>query len=182
MKTIYQVICVCDRALSILLETMNYQEALDCLRADFLKTSGMDEEELGKYIKEKSEDEDKDFSFASDAAWSNLHGLDVDWVIHTVDLGVTEESFKPGKYQINLFYAWEDGEDGIYHAFEATDPNMEANTDRIKKKLAALLYLKPDDENFNIKNMNIDLSDSLVECIKAAGVREYLANQKEKTK
>lgn len=182
MKTIYQVICVCDRDLSILLETMNYQEALDCLRADFLKTTEMDEDELDKYIKGKSEDEDKDFSFAPDVAWSNLHDLDVDWVIHAVDLSITEESFKPGKYQINLFYAWENGENGIYHAFETTDPNMEANPYKIEEKLADLLYLKPDDENFNIKNMNISLPDSLVERIKADGVREYLANQEEQGK
>lgn len=77
------------------------------------------------------------------------------------------------KWQIELLYGYEDGECGIYHAFLAEDPDSSIDTDA-PAKLAEMLDTTSDSQNFNWDSMYINLPDSVVEKIKAAGVREYI--------
>ena len=77
------------------------------------------------------------------------------------------------KYQINLFYGYEEGECGIYHAFEAADPDAEINEDAMEKRLAEMLQVEPQDDSFNWNSMYIALPDSVVERIKNDAISQF---------
>lgn len=77
-------------------------------------------------------------------------------------------------YEVELYYGYEDGESGIFHAFEAVDPNADTDSEEMAANLAKLLDLELDDGSFNWDSMPIRLPDSLLERIKADAVQEYL--------
>ena len=79
------------------------------------------------------------------------------------------------RYQVNLFYGYEEGEDGIYHSFQAEDPDVLSDTDWIESHLADLLDSKPEDPGFNWNCMYIDLPESVVMKIRKDAVRDYLS-------
>lgn len=82
------------------------------------------------------------------------------------------------KHKIELFYGCERGEEGVYHSFLTGDPDDHSDLETVEKALADMLSLDPDDQSFNWDSMYIDLPDSVVEKIKAEGVKEYLENKK----
>lgn len=81
-------------------------------------------------------------------------------------------------YQVELFYGYEDNDQGIYHAFLAENPDEQC-VDEIADKLAEMLDLDADDENFNWDSMYINLPDLVVQKIKDDAVRQYLAGIKD---
>lgn len=80
-----------------------------------------------------------------------------------------------GKYQIELFYGYEEGECGIWHTFEAHDPDACSNEDETKERLADSLDVSSDSLYFDYDSMYIDLPESVVKKIKDDAVREYAA-------
>lgn len=80
------------------------------------------------------------------------------------------------KYQIELFYGYQECECGIYHAFEAMGLGEQKDSDKIAVALAQLLDTTPDDENFNWGNMLIALPAGVVEEIQADALAKYAAN------
>ncbi|MDD5022246.1 MAG: hypothetical protein PHR82_09000 [Endomicrobiaceae bacterium] len=68
-------------------------------------------------------------------------------------------------YSINLYYGYQEGECGIYHAFEATDPLENCDDNKIEDLLSEMLDTTPDDVNFNCDSMCIRIPDSLVKRI-----------------
>ena len=67
---------------------------------------------------------------------------------------------------ITLNYGYQECEDGIWHAFEATDPSKNVDDDEIAERLADLLDTTPDDDRFNWDCMDIQIPESVVERIK----------------
>lgn len=80
-------------------------------------------------------------------------------------------------YQIKLYYGYEEHESGIFHAFQATNPDEEVDSNAIGRDLAEQLDREPDDDCFNWDSMYVDLPDSVVVKIKADAVKEYLAGK-----
>lgn len=78
------------------------------------------------------------------------------------------------KYEIMLYYGYENNESGIYHAFEAVGPNEDIDDDEMGAQLAGALDLDADDSRFAFNAMHIKLPESVVERIKADAVKEYL--------
>lgn len=76
-------------------------------------------------------------------------------------------------YKIELYYGYEDGESGIFHAFCATDPDIIDDDLKMGKRLAETLDLDVNDKNFNWDSMYITLPDSLVQKIKKDAVDEF---------
>lgn len=81
---------------------------------------------------------------------------------------------KKSEYNIELYYGYEEGECGIYHAFEATDPSVCADTAAMGEHLAEMLECEVESNDFNFDSMLIRLPDTVVERIKKDGVKEYL--------
>ena len=82
------------------------------------------------------------------------------------------------KYQIELFYGFEEAECGIFHAFEAVDPDVGHDDAVIAEELAEQLDTEPDCYRFSCDSMYIDLPESLISRIKADAVREYIEGVK----
>ena len=78
------------------------------------------------------------------------------------------------KYQIELFYGYEDGECGIWHSFEAHDPDAHIADDEVKERLAYSLDVSSDSDYFNYDSMYIDLPESLVKKIKDDAIKEHM--------
>lgn len=76
-------------------------------------------------------------------------------------------------YQVQLYYGFQETEDGIYHAFEATDPEG-APDDKVPERLAELLDTTTSDDRFDYNLMPIRLPDSLVDRIRNEAVQEYM--------
>ena len=76
-------------------------------------------------------------------------------------------------YQIRLYYGWEEHESGIYHSFVADDPHNDFDA-AVAGRLADMLDVAVDGNSFLWTAMYVDLPQSLIERIKADGVREYL--------
>lgn len=81
---------------------------------------------------------------------------------------------KDTRYQALLFYGWQEGDEGVYHAFKMEDPAGEADDEEIAKELADMLDTEPTADDFNFTDMYVSLPQSLVDRIKADGVKEYL--------
>ena len=79
-------------------------------------------------------------------------------------------------YKIELFYGYEEGECGIYHAFEIADPEVNSDED-MQEQLANALELKSDSPSFTWDSMYLRLPDTLIARIKADAVKEYLAGK-----
>ena len=79
--------------------------------------------------------------------------------------------------KILLYYGIEEGECGIYHSFEAVDPDAPGDDEGVAGRLAELLDCKAEDDRFAYNSMLIQLPDSLVERIKAEAIQEYLKNE-----
>ena len=77
------------------------------------------------------------------------------------------------KYKVNLFYGYEEGECGIYHAFKAVDPDGDHDDDQIGAELAEQLDCKPEDDRFDYNSMYINLPESLIKRIQQDAVREH---------
>ena len=84
-----------------------------------------------------------------------------------------------GPYQVELYYACQECESGIYHAFEAVDPAANMDGDKMAEKLAAMLDTFPEDERFSCKSMLIKLPPSVVQMIEDNALKGYFAAQKE---
>lgn len=77
-------------------------------------------------------------------------------------------------YHVKLYYGFQNTESGIYHAFEATDPE-DASDSEAEDRMAELLDTTLDDDRFDCNSMLIRLPDSVVKRIKDDGVKEYLS-------
>jgi hypothetical protein len=77
------------------------------------------------------------------------------------------------RYQVELFYGWEDGECGTFHSFKAVDPQVAHDDDEIAAELAEQLDRSPDDDNFHLDSMYIHLPESLIKRIQEEAVKEY---------
>lgn len=66
------------------------------------------------------------------------------------------------QYEVELCYAWQETEDGIFHAFEVVDTRSSIDHNAIAKKLAGLLDTTPDDERFDWNYMRVSLPESVV--------------------
>lgn len=77
-------------------------------------------------------------------------------------------------YYVNLVYAYENGENGVYHAFEAIDPKQKT-TRKIIKNLAEMLDLTPTHPNFYHNTMQICLPNSVIDKIKTDARKEQNA-------
>ena len=75
--------------------------------------------------------------------------------------------------KILLYYGFEEGECGIYHAFEAVDPEAPGDDGGIADRLAELLDCKVGDDRFDYNSMLIQLPASLVSRIKDDAVKEF---------
>ena len=82
--------------------------------------------------------------------------------------------FSAGLALVLLFYGWQEGDEGVYHAFKMEDPAGEADDEEIAKELADMLDTEPMADDFNFTDMYVSLPQSLVDRIKADGVKEYL--------
>lgn len=77
-------------------------------------------------------------------------------------------------YQIKLHYGYQECEDGIYHAFEASDIEERVDSREVAERLAGLLDCTPDDERFNWNSMYIALPEKTVDRIKQEGRSEMM--------
>lgn len=66
------------------------------------------------------------------------------------------------QYEVELCYAWQETEDGIFHAFEVVGTRSSIDHSAIAKKLAGLLDTTPDDERFDWNSMRVSLPESVV--------------------
>lgn len=73
------------------------------------------------------------------------------------------------KYEIELNYGYQECENGIYHAFEATDTLETVSYEDMGNKLAHLLDCEPSDERFSWAQMRIALPEMTVERIRMEG-------------
>lgn len=93
---------------------------------------------------------------------------------------------RSNKYEIELFYGYEESPYGIYHAFEAVGMDDDLDSCDMEKELAqALDCIEVEDsgeevvsDRFNYNSMFIALPQSVVDQIKADAIKEYLENQK----
>ena len=77
------------------------------------------------------------------------------------------------KYQVELFYGWEDGDCGTFHSYKAVDPAVAHDDDEIAAELAEQLDRSPDDDNFYWSSMYIHLPESLIKRIQEDAIREH---------
>ena len=84
-----------------------------------------------------------------------------------------------GPYQVELYYAYQECESGIYHAFEEVNPAANMDGDKMAEKLAAMLDTSPEDERFSCKSMLIRLPASVGQMIEDNALKGYFAAQKE---
>lgn len=69
------------------------------------------------------------------------------------------------KYEAELCYAWQETEEGVYHAFELVDAVGPVDFDAVAEKLAGLLDTTTDDERFNWDSMCVKLPGTVVDRI-----------------
>lgn len=79
-------------------------------------------------------------------------------------------------YRIELYYGYQECESGIYHAFDAVDPQERHNDDKMAVKLSDTLDTTPDDDNFHYNSMHILLPASVVARIRADAVNDFLTS------
>lgn len=77
-------------------------------------------------------------------------------------------------YQIELHYGYQECEDGIYHAFEASDIEDHVDCQEVAATLAGLLDCTPEDDRFDWNSMYIALPEKTVERIKQEGRSEMM--------
>lgn len=77
-------------------------------------------------------------------------------------------------HQIELHYGYQECEDGIYHAFEASDIEERVDSREVAERLAGLLDCTPDDVRFNWNSMYIALPEKTVDRIKQEGRSEMM--------
>lgn len=82
------------------------------------------------------------------------------------------------KWQVELFYGYEDGECGIFHSFIAEDPEPSAQNREVPEALAEMLGIESDSQDFNWDSMYIELPSTVVEKIKAEAIAEFLEHHK----
>lgn len=86
------------------------------------------------------------------------------------------------KYQVKLYYGYEEGECGIFHAFQAVAPGAAVDSDLIAENLAEQLDCTQEDMEsgrFNHNSMYVDLPESLVKQIKDDAIKEYLSGKEQ---
>lgn len=77
-------------------------------------------------------------------------------------------------YQIELHYGYQECEDGIYHAFEASDIEERVDSREVAERLAGSLDCTPEDDRFDWNSMYIALPEKTVERIKQEGRSEMM--------
>lgn len=87
--------------------------------------------------------------------------------------------FAKRRQDVELFYGYQAGEDGIYHSFALEDPDRTPDDkyegdDMIAERLAYDLDTNVDDQRFNWDSMFVTLPESVVERIKAEGRNEAI--------
>ena len=76
-------------------------------------------------------------------------------------------------YKINLVYGYQEGECGIFHAFEAFDPDEEIEFEKVSKQMAEMLDTTTDDVNYNCNMMYINVPAETVDRI----IKDYIARR-----
>ncbi len=84
-------------------------------------------------------------------------------------------------YHIELYYGYQECESGIYHAFDAVDPQGKHDDEKMAVKLSDTLDTTPDDANFHYNSMHILLPASVVAKIRADAVNDFLTSVAEGT-
>lgn len=84
-------------------------------------------------------------------------------------------------YRIELYYGYQECESGIYHAFDAVDPQGHHDDEKMAVKLSDTLDTTPDDVNFHYNSMHILLPASVVATIRADAVNDFLTSMAEGT-
>lgn len=79
-------------------------------------------------------------------------------------------------YRIELYYGYQECESGIYHAFDAVDPQGHHDDEKMAVKLSDTLVTTPDDANFHYNSMHILLPSSIVARIRADAVNDFLTS------
>ena len=77
-------------------------------------------------------------------------------------------------YQLELYYAYENGGCGIHHAFELADTDYANDDDAFAEALAKRLNTDVNSDSFYCNSVYITLPDDLVAQIKGDGLKEYL--------
>ena len=75
--------------------------------------------------------------------------------------------------KILLYYGFEEGECGIYHAFEAVDPEAPGDDGGIADRLAELLDCKVGDDRFDYNSMLIQLPGLPGQSHQGRAVKEF---------
>ncbi len=70
-------------------------------------------------------------------------------------------------HEVELCYAWQETEEGVYHAFEVVDAEQSVDYDTVAEKLAGLLDTTTGDERFNWRSMRVSLPETTVNRILA---------------
>ena len=80
-------------------------------------------------------------------------------------------------YQILLYYGIEECESecSTFHSFRAVDPQQPHDDDAIAADLAEQLDCNTDDDNFQCRNMYIDLPESLTRRIQQDAISAFIA-------
>jgi len=65
-------------------------------------------------------------------------------------------------YEAELCYAWQETEEGVYHAFKVVDAETSVDFDAVAEELAGLLDTTPDDERYGWNSMLVSLPGSVV--------------------
>lgn len=81
------------------------------------------------------------------------------------------------KEQVLLYYGIQacECDANIYHAFQAVDPAATTDDDAIAKDLAEQLDTEPDNDDFQMRSMYIELPASLIARIREQAIRDFLA-------
>lgn len=77
-------------------------------------------------------------------------------------------------YQIELYYGYQEGDEGIYHAFSTVDPAESPDSSNIADELACLLDTTPEDERFNWDSMLIKIPESILDRIRQEAIEHTL--------
>ncbi len=77
-------------------------------------------------------------------------------------------------YDVELCYAWQETEEGVYHAFEAVDAEQRVDYDAVAEKLADMLDTTRQDERFHWNSMRVSIPESVVKRIQLEADRSSI--------
>lgn len=68
-------------------------------------------------------------------------------------------------HEVELCYAWQETEEGVYHAFEVVDAELSVDYNAVAEKLAGMLDTTPQDKYFCWNSMRVSIPESVVKRI-----------------